>query len=60
LEIHPLAGVITAALLAALIEQRMVRRRTADFSAVFRTDDGGPPLAPPPKGFGHLKGSGRR
>jgi hypothetical protein len=56
-EVHPLAGVIVAALLAALIEQRMVRRSTADFSAVFRDD--GPPLEPPPKDMGILRSTKR-
>jgi hypothetical protein len=60
LQVSPLVGVIVAALLAALIDQRMVRRRTADFSAVFRGDDGGMPLSPPPKDMGHLKSQRRR
>ncbi|WP_394761864.1 hypothetical protein [Phenylobacterium sp.] len=47
LPIHPLGGVIFAALLAALVEQRMARRRTPDFSTAFR-DISGPPQAPPP------------
>jgi len=47
LQIHPLGLVIVAALLAALIEQRMARRRTPDFSAAYRDIDG-PPQAPPP------------
>ena len=48
LEIHPLAGVIVAALLAALIERRMARRRIPDFSTAYR-DISGPPPAPPPR-----------
>lgn len=36
LVVHPIAGVVTAALLAALIEQRMARRRTPDFSVAYR------------------------
>ncbi len=56
-EVHPLAGVIVAALLAALIEQRMVRRSTADFSAIFRDD--GPPLEQPPQDLRILKSSKR-
>jgi len=47
LQIHPLVGVIVAALLAALIEQRMARRRTPDFSAAYR-DIHGAPQEPPP------------
>jgi hypothetical protein len=44
---HPLALVTVAALLAALIEQRMVRRRTADNSGAWRGIDGPPPKLPP-------------
>ncbi|MBS0361232.1 MAG: hypothetical protein JSR98_07620 [Proteobacteria bacterium] len=44
LEAHPLSLVVTAALLAALIEQRMAKRRTPDFSTAFR-DVKGPPKA---------------
>ncbi len=33
---HPVAVVVIAALLAALIEQRMARRRTPDFSVAYR------------------------
>ncbi len=58
-QVNPLAGVIVAALLAALIEQRMARRNTPDFSAVFRPDDG-PPLEPPPKSMRPLSGAKRR
>jgi hypothetical protein len=46
---HPLAGVIVAALLAALIEQRMARRRTPDFSVAYRDVKGPPPKAPGPQ-----------
>ena len=49
LQIHPLAGVIVAALLAALIEQRMARQRTPDFSTAYR-DIGAPPRPRPPTG----------
>jgi|GEM_PF-1947290 len=58
LQVHPLAGVIIAALLAALIEQRLTRRNTPDFSAVFRPDKG-QPLEPPPKSMRPL-GAKRR
>lgn len=47
LEIHPLAGVILAALLAALIEQRLARQRTPDFSTAYRDINGAPPAPPP-------------
>jgi acetylornithine/succinyldiaminopimelate/putrescine aminotransferase len=47
--INPLAGVIVAALLAALIEQRMARRRTPDFSTAYRDIKGAPPKASPPR-----------
>jgi hypothetical protein len=33
--VNPYAGVVVAALLAALIEQRMARRRTPDFSSPY-------------------------
>ena len=42
LTVHPLAVVVSCALLAALLEQRMARRRTADFSGAYR-DIKGPP-----------------
>jgi hypothetical protein len=45
---HPLAGVVIAALLAALLEQRMARRRTPDFSGAWRGIDGPPPKVPQP------------
>jgi len=35
LGINPFAGVIIAALLAALIEQRLARKRTPDFSSPY-------------------------
>jgi len=44
-EINPLAGVIVAALLAALIEQRRVRRRTPDFATPYHEIFGRPPKA---------------
>lgn len=47
LQIHPLAGVIVAALLAALIEQRLARQRTPDFSTAYRDIAGPPPPAGP-------------
>ncbi|MBS0334735.1 MAG: hypothetical protein JSS35_18345 [Proteobacteria bacterium] len=47
--LHPIAGVVVAALLAALIEQRMARRRTPDFSVAFRDIKGPPPKAPGPR-----------
>ncbi len=56
-EVHPLAGVIIAALLAALIEQRMARRGTADFSAIYRDDS--PPKEVPPKDIGAPRASKR-
>jgi hypothetical protein len=43
--INPLVGVIVAALLAALIEQRWARKRTPDFSVAYRDIHGGPPKA---------------
>ena len=49
LEAHPLALVITAGLLAALIEQRMAKRRTPDFSTAFRDITGPPPKASGPR-----------
>ena len=45
---HPLAAVVTIALLAALLEQRMARRRTPDFSGAWRGIDGAPPKVPQP------------
>ena len=47
LEGHPFAGVTVAALLAALLEQRIARRRTPDFSGAFRDIDGQPRTPPP-------------
>ena len=47
--IDPLAGVIVAALLAALIEQRLARQRTPDFSAAYRDVVGRKPPAGPTK-----------
>ena len=56
LEVNPLGAVIAAALLAALIEQRMARRRTPDFSTAYRDISGKPqeppPVAPRPKSEG--------
>jgi hypothetical protein len=45
---HPLAVVVTFALLAALIEQRLARRRTPDFGGAWRDIDGAPPKVPQP------------
>jgi hypothetical protein len=42
---HPLLTVVIAALLAALIEQRLARRRTPDFSVAWRDIKGAPPKA---------------
>jgi hypothetical protein len=47
---HPLALVVTLALIAALVEQRLARRRTPDFSGAWRGIDGPPPKAPPRPG----------
>lgn len=45
---HPLAVVVVLALIAALVEQRMARRRTPDFSVAYRDiKDGG--LKPKPE-----------
>ena len=44
---HPLALVVIFALLAALVEQRLARRRTPDFSVAWRDIKGPPPKAPP-------------
>jgi hypothetical protein len=44
---HPLALVVVFALLAALVEQRLARRRTPDFSVAWRDIKGPPPKAPP-------------
>ncbi len=47
---HPLATVIVAALLAALLEQRIARRRTPDFSGAWRGINGAPPkIVQPPR-----------
>ncbi|MGZ3378497.1 MAG: hypothetical protein ACXU8S_18020 [Phenylobacterium sp.] len=43
---HPLALVVALALLAALVEQRVARRRAADVSGAWRGIDGPPPEAP--------------
>ncbi|HEX3366442.1 hypothetical protein [Phenylobacterium sp.] len=51
---HPLGVVVAIALVAALVEQRMARRRTPDFSVAYRDLRGGalkpkhqrPPPAP--------------
>lgn len=45
---HPLAAAVVLALLAALVEQRLARRRTPDFSVAFRDIKGLPPKAGPP------------
>jgi len=42
LGIDPLAVVVGAALVAALLEQRMTRKRTPDFSAAYRDIAGRP------------------
>ncbi len=46
---HPLATVVIAALLAALIEQRLARRRTPDFSVAWRDINGAPKNPPATK-----------
>jgi hypothetical protein len=46
---HPLALVIVLALIAALVEQRLARRRTPDFSTAWRGIDGPPPKAGTPQ-----------
>ena len=43
---HPLAVVAIAAQLAALLEQRAVRHRTADFSVAYKDIEGPPPKPP--------------
>ncbi len=51
---HPLALVVCLALIAALVEQRVARRRTPDFSAAWKGINGPPPKAPrPPPTFDH-------
>jgi hypothetical protein len=40
---HPLRLVVVLALIAALIEQRLARRRTPDFSFAYRDIHGAPP-----------------
>jgi len=40
---HPLRLVIVLALIAALIEQRLARRRTPDFSVAYRDLHAAPP-----------------
>jgi hypothetical protein len=46
---HPIAVVVTFALIAALIEQRLARRRTPDFSAAWRDLHGAQTKAKPPR-----------
>ncbi|HZZ69622.1 MAG TPA: hypothetical protein VFE18_15735 [Phenylobacterium sp.] len=46
---HPIAVVVTFALIAALIEQRLARRRTPDFSVAWRDIHGAPPKPRPAK-----------
>ena len=49
---HPLGVVVTLALIAALIEQRLARRHTPDFSVAYRDIPGAPPrpkATPPSK-----------
>ncbi|THD63645.1 hypothetical protein [Phenylobacterium sp.] len=46
---HPLALVVVAALLAALLEQRLARRRTPDFSLAYRDITARPPPPKPPE-----------
>jgi hypothetical protein len=48
LPVHPLPLVVIGALLAALIEQRLTRRRTPDFSVAYR-DITGAPKKPKPE-----------
>lgn len=43
---HPLALVVALALIAALVEQHVVRRRAAEVSAAWKGIDGPPPKAP--------------
>jgi hypothetical protein len=48
---HPLRLVVALALIAALIEQRLARRRTPDYSFAYRDIHGAPPKpkpSPPP------------
>ena len=40
---HPLRLVVVLALVAALVEQRLARRRTPDFSFAYRDIHGAPP-----------------
>jgi hypothetical protein len=47
---HPLGLVIALALLAALIEQRMARRRAPDFSLAYRDLHAHPPKLKPEPG----------
>jgi hypothetical protein len=55
LQVHPVAGVTVAALLAALIQQRLARARTPDFSTAYRDLDlralGATKPRPPPTTF---------
>jgi hypothetical protein len=44
---HPLALVVVLALLVALLEQRLTRRRTPDFSLAYRDIAAKPPPSKP-------------
>jgi hypothetical protein len=46
LGINPLAAVIVVALVAAVVEQRWLRKRTPDFSTAYRDIRGRPPKPP--------------
>lgn len=46
---HPLVMVVIVALIVALIEQRLARRGTPDFSIAFRDVKGPPPKTPGPR-----------
>jgi hypothetical protein len=46
---HPIAVVVSMALIAALIEQRLARRRTPDFSVAYRDIQGAPPKPQAPR-----------
>lgn len=46
---HPLALVVIVALVAALIEQRLLRKATPDFSVAFKDIKGPPPKTPGPR-----------
>lgn len=43
---HPLGVVVALALIAALVEQRLARRRTPDFSVAYRDIHRAPPKSP--------------